>query len=67
MPRVTTWSCKTCGILKGEHNSWWLVRIEAETFSVRPMHEKVWDGEDAVCGREHVQRELEIFLAGEKD
>ncbi len=67
MPRIETWSCKVCGKLKGNTNAWWLVGIACGRFQIRPMTDDdppaaAW--EDAVCGRDHVQREAELFLAG---
>lgn len=65
MPRIETWACRTCGKLKAAGNSWWLIsRIESQ-FTVRPMGDadRVMPDEDAVCGREHVQREVELYLA----
>ena len=66
MPRIETWACKTCGKMKASTNNWWLVARTSETFHVRPMHSSAnpLGNEDAVCGRECAQRELEFFLSG---
>lgn len=63
MPRVDTWACRVCGKLKGATNAWWLVSRINGQLVIRPMTERVLPEEDAVCGREHVQREVELWMA----
>ena len=64
MPKVETWACKTCGKLRSAGNHWWWVSRSGGGMQIRPMGEsKALSDEDAVCGREHVQREVELYLA----
>lgn len=64
MPRVETWSCRVCGKFKNGINNWWLVGRLNEQFLIRPMGDgcRILAEEDAVCGRECLQKEVEKYL-----
>ena len=64
MPKVETYACDVCGILKGKSNHWWMVRRADDgsiVIAVFDMH-KVTDDALVMCGAEHLHKQVDEML-----